>query len=425
MIRSLLFLLFFIMLMADTLGWNLSLAPGISVKNGFLYLIFAAIAVETALSRNRSMEMMSVIIPYSLLIAYAVVGWLLMVLIFQNPQYSVMSTAINLKGGLADHILVFLVYFYGTLKTHDALWLIKSFLWIFIVVNILSVIDYFNVPDLGLVFEIHDGRMRGPIDEPNQYACYLLMFMPAGLVYALNERGLRKGLILFGVAMSGVALLTTASRGGFVGLVVGSVIAAYLLRDHMSARTVMRTATGLVLLFFVTLVTTLVSGNYDATFGRLIGQTTSGNVFDASSGRTFLWAAALEEMFARPMSLVAGFAWDSYRQLFDFRMAPHNSFLKILFELGLIGLVLLTITYANVIASVRKSLPSFDGVEKQLLIAFVFGLVSYLVAIFFVDIHSPWLFVWAFAGSAIRVVANKTAEVRAVAKEQRAASLRY
>ena len=52
MTRILLFLLFFVLLAADTLDLNLSLAPGLSVKKAFLYLILVGIAVDAALKRN-------------------------------------------------------------------------------------------------------------------------------------------------------------------------------------------------------------------------------------------------------------------------------------------------------------------------------------------------------------------------------------
>lgn len=412
------------MLMSDTLGWNLSLAPGLSVKNAFLYLIFAAIAIETALARNRRLEMMTVIVPYVLLITYAIFNWLVMIFIVRNPQYSTLGTAINLKGGLVDHILVFLVFFYGVLKSDDAVWLIKSFVWTIVVVNILSVIDFFNVPNLDLVFEIDDARMRGPIGEPNQYASFLLVFLPAMVAFAISERGLRRGLMLIGLGFSAIALLTTASRGGFLGLLAGSLVAIFYLRAHISGRALSRALVGFLFLGLIGVVILLLTGTYDATFGRAIGQTTIGNVYDASSGRTLLWAEALEKMFLAPITLISGFGWEAYRQLFDFRLAPHNSYLKILFELGLIGLTLLIVTYVNMIAVVRKSLSKTQGFVHSLLLAFIFGLISYLVSIFFVDIHSPWLFVWAFAGTIMRVVANQSAQENQKVSQYTSSSVR-
>ena len=55
--RVLLVLLFLVMQVAILLNLDLSLAPGLSVKNAFLYLILLGIIVDTALRRNRDLEL--------------------------------------------------------------------------------------------------------------------------------------------------------------------------------------------------------------------------------------------------------------------------------------------------------------------------------------------------------------------------------
>ena len=96
--RWLLFLLFFILLAAPTLGLDLSLAPGLSVKNAFLYLVFLGTAIDTAIRRNRSFEAGSVVIPYALCFAYAIYTWLVIVLVIDYPGYSRLSSLVILKG---------------------------------------------------------------------------------------------------------------------------------------------------------------------------------------------------------------------------------------------------------------------------------------------------------------------------------------
>lgn len=403
MIRFLLFLLFSVLLLADTLGLNLSLAPGLSVKNAFLYMLLLGIAINTALARNRRLELLSVVIPYGVVILFAIFSWLVMILLVQHPEYNALGTLINLKGGLADHLLVFLVFFYGVLNSRDTLSLIKWVLWIVIAVNIISVIDYLNLPNLDIVTELEDGRLRGPIDEPNQYASYLSLFIPAIAGLCIIERGVSRLLAVLGFAFSMLALLMTASRGGMVGLIGGSLAGTFWLRRYISGRHIM---IGIVGVCFLGVVATMIlhfAGVAEMTYGRLIGQTTSGNAFDISSGRTLLWAEALGEMLDHPYSLITGFGWDAYRQIGAFRMAPHNSFLKIFFELGIIGLILVVVAFWNVLSIARASLASAEGEARVVLFAFTFGLLGFLAAIFFVDIYSPWIFSWAFVGLAMRL----------------------
>jgi hypothetical protein len=61
-----LFALFFVMFASRSLGFDLSLAPGLSVKNGFLYLIFLGLAIQTVLTRQRKLEILSVFVPFFL-----------------------------------------------------------------------------------------------------------------------------------------------------------------------------------------------------------------------------------------------------------------------------------------------------------------------------------------------------------------------
>jgi O-antigen ligase len=405
MTRVLLFLLFFVLLAADALELNLSLAPGLSVKNAFLYLIVAGIAVDTALKRNRRLEFASVIVPYSLYVFYAIFTIVIIVLFLQYPNYKILYSIISLKGGVVDNLLVFLVFFYGVLTAKEATWLIKAMIWTVIFANSITVVDGFNIPDLGLVNERLDGRIGGPIGESNQYAAFLAIFLPAAVALVAIERGSLRALAVFGVLITLVAFLMAASRGGFLGVVGGSLIAAVFLRKFVSLKVTLVTTGAIAVLGVLTLGVVYLGGYGDLLYDRFIGDSTGGNATQISSGRTYIWATALNKMFEHPISLITGFGWDTYLQFRIFRYAPHNSYLKILFELGAIGLVLVLVALFNVLRLARREIRSLDSADEILLLAFVFGMFSLLVAIFFVDIASPWIFFWAYVGTTLRLAA--------------------
>jgi hypothetical protein len=54
-----------------------------------------------------------------------------------------------------------------------------------------------------------------------------------------------------------------------------------------------------------------------------------------------------------------------------------------------------------------------------MLITFIFGLLSVLVAVFFVDLLSPWLFVWAYTGATLRLAISMHQQSQSTAKEAR------
>lgn len=413
MTRSLLFPLFFVLLAADTLGLNLSLAPGLSVKNGMLYAILAWLAIEAALKRNRDLELLSVIVPYGLCVFYALVTWLVVVLIIDYPTYSALQAFISLKSALADHLIVLLVFFYGVATAKQATWLLKAMIWTVIAGNAITVVDVLNIPDLGLIEVREDGRVGGPVGESNQFAAFLALFLPAALGLALVEKGALRGLALLGFAFSVVAFLMTASRGGLVAVTGGSLLGVVFLRRYISVTAVAKSAIGLMGFGVVALGVMYLAGYGDLLFERIVGITLSGNTYEVSSGRTFIWGTAFAKMFDVPLTLITGFGWDSYRYFPDFNLAPHNGYLKIFFELGVIGLLLVLTAFVNVLRNGRMALERAVAETRIMIFAFIFGLLGIMVAIFFVDLTTPWIFIWAYTGVAMRlaVLQRDTASV--------------
>jgi len=403
MTRFLLFLLFFVMLVADMLGLNLSLAPGLSIKNAFLYFIFAAIAIETALKRNRRIELLPVIVPYTLCFFYAVFSIIFVVLLIDYQGYRLLQSIISLKAGFADNLLVLLVFYYGVLTPKDALSLMKMMVWTVLFTSILTVVDALHILDLGLIQERLDGRTGGPIGESNQYAAFLALFLPPILGLVLVEHGLRRAFAILGLVASILAFLMTASRGGVVGVVLGAAVGAFFLRQFISAKNVAFALAALVIVSPLAVGVLYFAGFGDLFYERFIELSTTGNSWSVSSGRTEIWGGALSKMFDHPLSIITGYGWDTYSQAFYFRYAPHNTYLKFFFELGTIGLLLILLTLANILRVARLALAQAESDRAIMIFAFVFGFLGILIAILFVDITRPWILIWAFVGVMMRV----------------------
>ena len=65
----------FVMFVATSFGLDLSLAPGLSVKNAFLYTIIVIYMIETAVFHNRRLELPSVLVPFGLFVGYCILSW--------------------------------------------------------------------------------------------------------------------------------------------------------------------------------------------------------------------------------------------------------------------------------------------------------------------------------------------------------------
>jgi putative inorganic carbon (HCO3(-)) transporter len=420
MTRVLLVLLFFVMLGAVLLSLDLSLAPGLSVKNAFLYLILLGIIIDTALRRNRDLELLSVSLPYALCIIYAIFTWVMILVLIDYPRYNPVRSFVNLKSNLGDHLIVLVVFFYGVLNAKDARSVLKAMLWIVMLANLISVMDALNMPDLNLISERDDGRVSGPMGESNQYAAYLALFMPPILGLALIESGYRRYLAYFGFVVSMVAFLMTVSRGGMVGVVGGCAIGAIFLRKYISIRSAMLAAAGLGSVIVIAVIGLYLAGFGDLFYDRFVGLAQSGS-YGASSGRTFIWQTAINKMMESPITLIVGYGWDTYAIFPEFNLAPHNTYLKIFFELGFIGLFFVVLTLVNILRTARQGIRFGDPETATTLIAFTLGFLCMMVAVFFVDLTTPWLFIWAFAGATMRLAVAQIKSQAKKAKPRRSA----
>jgi hypothetical protein len=275
---------------------------------------------------------------------------------------------------------------------------IKWMLYGAIFANLATILDSSGLVSLGYRERI-DGRTQGAIGESNQYAAYIVLFLPGIIAMAVANRGVRRLAWLGGALASCVALAMTASRGGIVGGLLGCVIGAYLYRQLVSYSRV----AGWVLGPLVLLVVFLSLSQYGGLLTeRIFGQTSSIDVTEASSGRTEIWMTLFAKMVEQPVSFITGYGWDTYGS-FAFHFAPHNHYFALWFNLGLLGLFTGCYLLFSAIARARRaSLIAEPGVRRQL-IAFVIGGISVCGAVFFVELHDPWIFFWMYAGAVIRL----------------------
>jgi O-antigen ligase len=266
--------------------------------------------------------------------------------------------------------------------------------------NLITVVDTLDIPDLGIIQARDDGRVGGTLGSANEYGAFLAFFLPATIAMYWSLEGGKKVVAGLGSLLSGIALLMTVSRGAMVGLAVGSVIAAFVLRKVVPARVVLRAGVAAVIFVGVALI-----GGIAAGYGELLAERFSlfgGGGYEASSGRTVIWGRALANMLDHPQTLITGFGWYAYETSRNFGFATHNSYLNILYNLGLIGVALYLVVAVNILRTAKAAIYRRGISNDPLLAAFVFGYLSLLVSIFFGELHTAWLYIWAIIGLALR-----------------------
>ena len=404
MIRNLLLVLFIGMMGSRALGLDLGLAPGISIKNAMLYLTASVIVIDSAIAHNRKVELLPVIIPFALLILYALMTWLVTVLFLDNPYYAVLSTLIRLKTKLIDQFLMLLVFFYGVANWKDALWLLKALIWVVVIGCLITIVDTFNIPDLGIVgARGKDGRVEGIIESAQDFGGLLAFCLPVMIALWWTDIRKRKLLALAGIGLTLVSIMLSASRGAMLGIAAGAILAAIYLRQFMSATILLRTTTAVLLFIAIALLVVLSTDFGYLLETRLSTGLATGDVETMSSGRTAIWSAALREMANYPISFVTGLGWEAYYQTIGHRYATHSIYLDRFYNLGVIGLALFVLGFVNAVAIVRSGLDRCPKEAAPFLIATVIGMISFMIAMAFSDIHGAATYVWAFIGLALRI----------------------
>jgi O-Antigen ligase len=401
-IRYVLLIVFIAMLGGRALGLDLSLALGISVKNALLYLCAVAIAIESAIARDRKLELLPVIAPFCLVWVYALLTWLVIVLLLDYPHYEPGATLIRMKTKLLDQLLVLLVFFYGINRLKDAIWLLKALVWVIAIGSLVTVIDTFNLPDLGIIkARDTDGRVEGFTNSAHDFGALLAFFLPATVAVWWTETGRKRVLALLGIGLNLGGLLLSGSRGAVVGILAGSMLAAFYLRHTIPARAFIRASIAALMLSIAVVLALLLSDFGEMLASRMSKGIGTGDIRTLSSGRNLLWGTALREMMGNPFTFVTGFGWEVYNQRHG--AGTHNVYIDYLYCLGLVGLSLFVAPFINSMTVARRTINDGVGEVVPFLIALIFGVAGIMVAMAFNAVEMASTYTWAWTGAVLRM----------------------
>lgn len=429
--KYLLLALFAVLFVAQSFGIELSLAPGLSVKNLFLYAMLALMVLTEVRDRKLNSHFVQsasydpkllgeasvskIHVLYAVLIFYSLISMLFVMAVLYIPDYDNLQGVISFKTDIIDRYLFLLVFFYGLTSAEDAFWMLKSMLVIIIIGNLITLADALDFPDLGVIHQREDGRVSGPMGESNQYAAFLVLFLPLTVYICFITKSLQRMFFIVGAVVSLGVLLLAASRGAVVGLAIsGLLITAYVWK-HVDKRYFFSAGLGLAIAASAIVVFVAIQSEGLLT-ERFIDQSSSGYGSSAksiSSGRTEIWEKALKRMNKEPVTYFVGYGWATwesademarlYQNVTKYNMAPHNTYLAYLFEIGAIGLGLFLAILLAIILYLKRSLEYADRASTGVIISFLYGFVALLGAIVFVDLFNPWLYVWSLIGIIMRI----------------------
>ncbi len=402
--RYVLLSLFLVLLADQMFGWGLGLAPGLSIKNAYLYAIFSIILIEGVMNKQEiRFDALSIHGPFVVLIVLAIISVLYVGIVVELPGYRFLRSLVTVKNNLVDHYLFFLVFCYGLKSTRDVLWLGKAMLAIIALANFVTFIDLYNIPNLGLIGDFN-GRVEGPLGQPNEYGGLLAFFVPLLIGAVFNLYGVGRVIFVLSALVGLGMLILSGSRGAYVGLVFGALLSVITLRGIVRSGVIVKWA--LAFSIVLALIIMVIYVQYPEVMQERFEKSTDSNLDTVSSNRTWIWSSAIGVMMQNPISFFTGYGWNSFN-LFRIQTDPHNTYLYYLFSLGIFGLIGFVVLVRNIVKFVAETARITHGPLRIEMTSFVFGFLSVLVAIFFTVLYKPWPFLWAYVGLAIRLCLNE------------------
>jgi putative inorganic carbon (HCO3(-)) transporter len=174
-------------------------------------------------------------------------------------------------------------------------------------------------------------RIISTFDNPNILAEYLILTIPITFALLYNSNSLLKKLFsLFGIAVQGMCILLTYSRGGWLGLFLAMLIFAFFV-DRKLLLLYAVAGIGLIIINPKSIVTRLIT---------IVSLEDSSNAY-----RILLWKASIHMIRDFWLNGI-GLGIDAFRAIYPQYMMQgivaahsHNVFLQLFVEAGIFGLV--------------------------------------------------------------------------------------
>lgn len=406
--RFLLYSMFIVLMIDNTPNMGIGFGLGLSAKNLYLYSLVLLIGIRAVTSpAGLRIVDLDIHVPYWMMMLYATLTW--GILSIADPTYSIFRGALTVKNQLIDLYLFMFAFRYGIESKSDYLSLLRAIIITLFVTSFITLIDYLNIPDLGIIGS-HQGRIEGPIGAANQYGALLAFLIPLTIA-CMPAKQSRAGRWFWqaGVLISAILLIATGSRGAFLSIIAGSFFGVIYLRNFLNMRQVLRFA-AIAFLIAILLFAAFAIFNFDFLMQRF-EKTASESLGRASSGRVDIWRAAILVMLEWPMSFIVGYGWNAYESSGIWKSA-HNEYLDRWYEMGIIGVVLYVAVLRAMVARIRRQLSDMPDEIRRIMIGYTFGMMMTYVNLFFVAIPDPWTVIWIVTGLVMGLQATSSVSSR-------------
>ena len=246
-----------------------------------------------------------------------------------------------------------------------------------------STATVFSIQSLYEIVVLNVSRSVGPFDNPNIYSNYLYfnIFLTFALAKIRRDRLLIWSIIVV-ILVAGV--LATASRGGLVGMTAGiGVLLLYYLSNRDRHKLIKYSPSTVILIPIIIL--------WKQTRSYEIIITTLIDPVGEASNRIERWEYAIDSFLQNP---IFGLGYGQFAQATPSSTGVHSTFLSIGAEVGIFGLMFLTLLVTAVIVD---SLRMVQHTTNTYIIYFVGFFIASLVQGLVTDIYTFRTF-WIIIG---------------------------
>jgi O-antigen ligase len=411
-----------LLIASDFMGHNPGLGPGLSLKNAFLYMIAMAIMFRMALSGNFKFRLPGLHMAWAAWVGYAILTFFAAWLVIHYRGYDALQSGIALKNELIDSCIFCFAAYYGVQDERDYRTVLYAIMAAVGISSVLTLTDLVGLTGLGTkVGEsgAEADRVFGAFGHANETGALLALMLPPSIMMVMTHRGFWRLFWLGCCVATAAVFILTVSRGAFVGIAVGYPIAVLMFRNVIPPGRIATWAFSVLILAVVGAVAMAIldpramASIADRVFG--IG---SMGMSEASSGRTDIWAQAIGEMMASPVTLITGFGWNVYSTM-PTVFAMHNTYLDQWFNLGILGVATYAYIYYLTIRTAKEAALEATGPLRTEMMAYVFGMLGLAVTVFFGNLYTSKPYIWMYVGLTMRgamLVLDKVAEKAAAAR---------
>lgn len=390
------YIFLFVFWAEQVLGLGFSQIKGLSFLNASYYLLLVAWALK--IIKTRKLFEPNDVNKYLILMIFVVlVSIPIKILLDEIPNISVMKEIINAKSWTNPLILFFiLVNIIDNEKTWNN---IQLGLVLFLLLTVLStLLVTYGVVEIGTL-RAHKGRSAG-FAEANQYAGFLVLFIPLVLSFFLNQKSLLpKAISAFFLFLTLMGLFVTGSRGGVLSFLLSIIVYLLILKREKMIRIATVISVVLTLLVVGGMSYVVVPPNVREGVSTKFDTSDSDDLDDYTSGRIGLWNNGIKLFSESP---IFGHGQQTYVPLSKLRGFPtvansHNDYLLHAVQYGSIGLVIFVMIFAKLFQHVWHHFNiTTDSWSKYLYASYLAGFLGYAFSMLSVNMFAPRYLFWMY-----------------------------